>query len=274
MVIGVSRMNKKEIRDEIDFYISPREVFTMEDKLKIINAIQHTETIKKKSLLPKILSASGITSLAFIIMFIMIGELNVDKKDSSELSDRIAGDTVKQPLTGTSMDSNQTVEKETPDTTTDNVDKTPIEEIQKNPPITEDKTEENTEEAPEEGKPEAPITQVEKEEVTLNFIKEKLIIGMTTDQVYSILGTPSVGDQTELWRYDIGTSNDYSFISQGEDHIDSEGLINGKLKLQLFISWDSHKTLNKISVAYYDPADNYIDVYHRFQDGTEKTDSK
>ncbi|WP_157077385.1 hypothetical protein [Robertmurraya korlensis] len=270
----MSKVNKKEIRKGIDLYISPSEVFTMEDKLKIMNAIQNTEKIEKKSLLPKILSAAGITSLAFIIMYIIIGEPQIDT--SRELGEQVLVDTDKQPFTDTSVNSNQAVEKENPDSTSiisDDFDITPEEEIIQNTPIIQDKTKDVTEKAPEEVKQEAPVTQVEKEEVTLNFLKENLSIGMTTEQVYSLLGTPSVGDQTELWRYDIGTATDYSFISQGEDHIDSEGLINGKLKLQLFIRWDSNKT-HTISVAYHDPADHYIDVFHRFQDGTEKTDSK
>lgn len=105
----------------------------------------------------------------------------------------------------------------------------------------------------------------------LAFIKEKIEIGQNQKQVKVLLGNKYVGitsamDGTEMWRYDIGASKDYQF--EGFlDEVDLQGLKDGALKIQLFISWNSQGQVQHISAYYLDENDQLLHEYMKFATG-------
>jgi hypothetical protein len=108
-------------------------------------------------------------------------------------------------------------------------------------------------------------------EVDLQFIKEKLVSGLTTERVEALLGSKfvqvtSAMDGSKVWRYDFGTKEDYQF--EGFlDEVDLVGLKGEALNIQLFISWNEDEAVEHISAYYVSESDNLLHEYKMFASG-------
>ncbi|MBO8173081.1 MAG: hypothetical protein H0Z33_14470 [Bacillaceae bacterium] len=109
------------------------------------------------------------------------------------------------------------------------------------------------------------------------FVKEYLKRGDTTEKVQQLLGhdyikVQSALDGRNMWRYDFPAYPGYHFEAVGNmDDVDVEGLRTGKMRMQLFISWDEQDQVYDYSVFYRDE-DGSVKGYYRLSTGEEKVD--
>jgi hypothetical protein len=106
--------------------------------------------------------------------------------------------------------------------------------------------------------------------MTVEKIKESMKLGMTKEQVKDILGSNYKElkvEQGTVWRYDFGTKNGYKFDTKmfGDD-VDLQGLRDGNLAMQVFITWDQTVTKVMTFTAYY-KSNEQINEYRVFPNG-------
>lgn len=109
-------------------------------------------------------------------------------------------------------------------------------------------------------------------EEVLKVLKEDVNIGQSKDEIVDILGndyTIVLGAETDekKWRYDIDTINGYTFTEE-YDFADMEGLLKGRLKMHIWISWDEENKVNFISALYVHKEGGVVYNYQVFPDGT------
>lgn len=105
-------------------------------------------------------------------------------------------------------------------------------------------------------------------------VKEELEIGMTESEVIEMMGSDyaevvSAMDDQVVWRYDVETVTGYNFVAS-DDFVDMEGLQNGEVKVQLFITWGENSSVEKFSAIYLDENDGNIYDYRVFPDNSVK----
>jgi hypothetical protein len=104
----------------------------------------------------------------------------------------------------------------------------------------------------------------------LSIVKEDLQVGLTEKEIKEILGSAysevfSAKDERVVWRYDVETVTDYNFLA-ADDFADIEGIQNGEVKMQLFITWGEDYTVNSISALYRKETDGKIYNYRVYPD--------
>ncbi|ENH95768.1 hypothetical protein J416_14273 [Gracilibacillus halophilus YIM-C55.5] len=119
---------------------------------------------------------------------------------------------------------------------------------------------------------------VDEQEIDIEFIKNELKIGMTEQEVKSLLGEPSkTGSDAKnadpLWLYNIRPAKGYYFEGPFEnpeiiDAVDTEGLKNREVDIILFLSWKEGE-VDYIS-ANYTNDNGDVKGYRLFEDGTIK----
>lgn len=123
---------------------------------------------------------------------------------------------------------------------------------------------------PNEGQDQGQAKQPEQKEVS--EIKEKLQIGQSQEEVKALLGEgfielTSAEEHKPLWRYDIGAQAGYK-PDEAEDFVDIDGLKEGKLEIQVFVTWSEENKAESITVYYLNPDENKVYEYRVFPDGT------
>ncbi|WP_243299459.1 hypothetical protein [Bacillus litorisediminis] len=136
-----------------------------------------------------------------------------------------------------------------------------------NPNVTENPREEDNE------TPEKENGEIKYDVATaLSVLKEDLRLGMTQDEVSGLFGTDyeevsSEIDNEHKWRYDIGTRVGYQY-SEDYDFADMDGLLNGNVKMQIWVAWDEESKVKSFSSLYVNPEDEKLYEYRVFPDGT------
>lgn len=133
-------------------------------------------------------------------------------------------------------------------------------------------------EAPNEGVEQEGAVISEEEPVrqftSLDEVKSLIQMDMTEEEVKASLGDDFVtfNDSFEglpVWRYDINAIEGY-FFDDYEGGVDIEGIADGKLEYQVFITWYNGK-IDYISI-FYKANDHLIEGYYEFEDGYTKID--
>jgi outer membrane protein assembly factor BamE (lipoprotein component of BamABCDE complex) len=110
--------------------------------------------------------------------------------------------------------------------------------------------------------------------VDLAFVKQNLKQRMSKEEVKRLFGTVYTEvygmDDDETWRYDFGKKEGYEFHVEGNlDAVDLEGLRQGSLASQLFVSFDEKGEVKSFAY-YYLGADGMIHEYRVMPDGSVK----
>ncbi|WLD92997.1 hypothetical protein [Alkalihalobacillus sp. AL-G] len=110
-----------------------------------------------------------------------------------------------------------------------------------------------------------------KQKITLEYIKEQLTINQSPQEVKTLLGNEyhqviGMMNNTQMWRYDIGTKDGYSFETEF-DIVDEKGLNQKEVKIILFINWNSETNLTDYISAYYLNGNNLCN-YRMSSEGT------
>ncbi|BCJ85896.1 hypothetical protein [Effusibacillus dendaii] len=76
-------------------------------------------------------------------------------------------------------------------------------------------------------------------DISIDFIKQNLNIGDSEEKVKTRFGDQftkvvNVHDGNPIWRYDFIADKTYTFK---HEYVDSEGIKNGRMKMQLFVEW-------------------------------------
>lgn len=113
------------------------------------------------------------------------------------------------------------------------------------------------------------------ENETVAMIKEQVKLGLTKEEVEKNLGSDyqkvkASDNDSEMWRYDFGTKDDYKSLGNEYDTGDVKGIQNGNIDVQLFISWTEENTVSNYSVLYLNSGDGRVYNYRVFSDGEEK----
>lgn len=114
------------------------------------------------------------------------------------------------------------------------------------------------------------------ENETVAMIKEQVKLGLTKEEVEKSLGSDyqkvkASDDDSEMWRYDFGTKDDYYTSPDNEyDTGDVKGIQNGNIDAQLFISWTEENTVSNYSVLYLNSGDGRVYEYRVFPDGEKR----
>lgn len=120
------------------------------------------------------------------------------------------------------------------------------------------------------------------QEIDSNFIKENIKIGMTEQELLSLLGAPfnkgiSAKDAEPVWLYNIGSSKGYYFEEQELlkdqgvlDTVDIEGIKNKEIEMVVFVTWDNKK-VSRVSHTYI-REDGKVVTHYLFKDGHTKED--
>src|SRR5690625_4701520 len=114
------------------------------------------------------------------------------------------------------------------------------------------------------------------EEMT-SLIQNERIIGMSQDELTTKLGsdyteviaakdTEVTSTIDEKWRYDINPASNYEF-DEVYDFADIEGLTNGEVEMQIFITWDNNYRLHSVNALYKDSS-NKLMIIEKLPDGT------
>ncbi|MET3695888.1 hypothetical protein SAMN05877753_102582 [Bacillus oleivorans] len=108
----------------------------------------------------------------------------------------------------------------------------------------------------------------------LSVLKEEFRLGISQDEVGRLLGTDyakvlSAMNNEKQWRYDIGTKEGYHYSEQ-HDFADMDGLQNGDVKMQIWVTWDEESKVKSYSSIYVNPDDGKLYEYRVFPDGTER----
>ncbi|RSK27657.1 hypothetical protein EJF36_12650 [Bacillus sp. HMF5848] len=106
-------------------------------------------------------------------------------------------------------------------------------------------------------------------------VQEKMQLNLTKENVTDLLGNQyqkikSSYDDSDMWRYDIGTKEGYQSPDDEYDTGDIQGLQNGSIQAQLFISWNEENRVRNYSIIYYDSNDSKVYDYRVFSDGGER----
>lgn len=114
-----------------------------------------------------------------------------------------------------------------------------------------------------------------KDNETVLMIKEKVKLGLNKAEVEQLISSDyrkikAADDDSEMWRYDFGINEGYMSPDDEYDFGDIEGLKNGIIQAQLFISWDSDDKVSHYSVIYFNSDDGKVYNYRLFSDGGEK----
>ncbi len=110
-------------------------------------------------------------------------------------------------------------------------------------------------------------------EITLSHVIHNLELGMNTEEVLAVLGddferVTNMMDNAEDWRYDYPAEPGYTFtVPSGEDEVDTGGLRDGSLRMQVFVEWNDSGLLCNYTV-YTGRADGLISEYRVFPDGS------
>jgi hypothetical protein len=105
------------------------------------------------------------------------------------------------------------------------------------------------------------------------FLKQNIKPGMKKAEVKKILGsgyTEVIGEKyRDVWRYDFGVKEGYAFKAEDNlDFVDLEGLSNGSMKSQLFISFTAEGKVARF--VFYTETDGKLQEFQLLEDGTEK----
>lgn len=109
--------------------------------------------------------------------------------------------------------------------------------------------------------------------VTFQYIKENLQLGQNTDEVLGILGDDfsrvmSMMVDAQVWRYDFPSEPGYTYsCPSGEDCVDVEGLGNGSMAMQLFVTWAESGHVGDYTI-YVGSCNGTVNEYRVFPDGT------
>ncbi|MDP5276544.1 hypothetical protein [Chengkuizengella axinellae] len=146
--------------------------------------------------------------------------------------------------------------------------------IEDNPPLEIIQTDQEQEEVEESTKIIEPI------EITQKNIQNYLNTTMTQDHIIDLLGSPNakgknsysrINDGESLWRYDVINNSEY-VIEENEsiykEKIDFEGVQEGNVQLQLFLTWNDDGTMQKVT-SYYHENDKVME-YEQFEEVTTK----
>lgn len=107
---------------------------------------------------------------------------------------------------------------------------------------------------------------IPKEETKKTVIKfediysSKIKIGMTPDEIKKMFGTPNgevnatIGMGQTVWCYDVEAVRDYRFEAT-RDQLDVVGLENGKIKAQIFVTFDKNQKVNVLYMGYIESLD-------------------
>lgn len=110
-------------------------------------------------------------------------------------------------------------------------------------------------------------------EPTLKSVIDNLAPGMNTSQVLDFLGddftrVSSIMVDAEVWRYDFPAVPGYTFsVPSGEDEVDTEGLGNESMAMQLFVTWNESGLVGDYTV-YTGSGSGVINEYRVFPDGS------
>jgi len=110
-------------------------------------------------------------------------------------------------------------------------------------------------------------------EVTLNSMIHGLELGMNPGDVIAVLGDDftrvvSMMVEAEVWRYDFPTEPGYTFmVPSGEDEVDTEGLGNGSMRMQVFVVWNESGLLGDYTV-FTGSENGIINEFRVFPDGS------
>jgi bla regulator protein BlaR1 len=110
---------------------------------------------------------------------------------------------------------------------------------------------------------------------TVSYMASHMTIGRTQKEIENLFGTdhaevPNAKEGGKLWRYDYPAKEGYSFDDGGMDAVDVDGLQNGLMFMQLFISWSDQGTADGYTLYYLDQEGN-IQEERIFSDGGLKT---
>ncbi|MCD8510026.1 MAG: hypothetical protein LRY73_09265 [Bacillus sp. (in: Bacteria)] len=108
----------------------------------------------------------------------------------------------------------------------------------------------------------------------LAVIKEELELGMTEEEVTTLLGTNyqevvAAMDDSRVWRYDVETAEGYQNTAV-DDFVDMEGLMQGDIKMQLFITWGENGKVRTFSSIYQNKTDGNIYNFRVYSDNTRE----
>lgn len=108
----------------------------------------------------------------------------------------------------------------------------------------------------------------------LVIIKEELELGMTEEEVTTLLGTNyqevvAAMDDSHVWRYDVETAEGYQYTAV-DDFVDMEGLLQGDIEMQLFITWGEDGKVKTFSSIYQNKTDGNIYNFRVYSDNTRE----
>ncbi len=119
----------------------------------------------------------------------------------------------------------------------------------------------------------------DEENTPFYFLKNSLWIGMTEEEVTTLLSDPNaIGkdamNDTDTWRYDFTLTEGYTYtdpLVDGEnqvvDTVDTEGIMNGDMEAQLFVKWNEG-AISTFTIYYNNNGE--VKEYRVFEDGTVK----
>lgn len=127
-----------------------------------------------------------------------------------------------------------------------------------------------------EGREQQETSQQAQVQIDIEFLKENLMLGMTKEEVADLCGQQyeeviDALDDLLVWRYDFPNIPEYHYTAlENMDSADIEGLVDGNMRMQLFIGWGEEETVRNFSVLYTSEEDEHIYEYRIMIDGTVK----
>lgn len=100
-------------------------------------------------------------------------------------------------------------------------------------------------------------------DITKEYIEENLEVGLSKDDIKSLLGSKYVNVinamyGNEMWRYDIKPQQGYVFETKDySDEVDILGLKEDKLEMVLFVDWHEEK-VSEYALYYKDKKNNKL----------------
>lgn len=120
----------------------------------------------------------------------------------------------------------------------------------------------------------APAQTSKQPVVDFAYVKAQVKVGMTREQVIKLLGDQytevvSSTDGRKILRFDITGNKEYKYTFKDFERIDKEGILNGSMLLQVFVTMSDKDTV--ATYAAFKKADNgNVFEYRVFENGTER----
>ncbi|HWL23706.1 MAG TPA: hypothetical protein VNR38_08145 [Ureibacillus sp.] len=105
----------------------------------------------------------------------------------------------------------------------------------------------------------------------LEHFKSNIEIGLTMDEVKEILGehyTESYFQDIQVWKYEIGKTEEYQFNDGFLSYIDFEEMKKGKIGIVMFVFWDENNLVKQYSTLYLNEKDTKIYDFKVLSNGT------